>query len=168
MSALYIRFEDAAAKFLLAVIVLLVFLAAIARSVGHPAIWSVDLAQLLFIWLAFLGANRAMRLKAHVGVDYFVKKLPHAARWAIELALGIAVLAFLVTLMWHGYKLTVLNWEREFGDSGIPYAFVTSAVPIGSGLLAVTILVHVINAARAGILVFYADKSIDRSDSQLG
>ena len=42
------------------------------------------------------------------------------------------------------------------------------AVLIGCLLLAVTILIHVINAARAGILVFYADKSVDRSDSQLG
>lgn len=80
MSRLLIRLEDIASKTLLAAIVMLVFLAAVGRSLGYPLIWSVDMAQLLFIWLCFLGANRAMRAKAHVGVDLFVRKLPHASR----------------------------------------------------------------------------------------
>ena len=39
----------------------LVFVAAVMRFYGHPLVWSIDLAQLLFIWLCFLGASRAMR-----------------------------------------------------------------------------------------------------------
>ena len=48
---------------LLAIITGLVFVASIMRFFGHPLIWSVDLAQLLFIWLCMLGATRAMREK---------------------------------------------------------------------------------------------------------
>ena len=55
------RIEFAAACMLLAAIVALVFVAAIMRFFDHPLIWSVDLAQLLFIWLCFFGAARAMR-----------------------------------------------------------------------------------------------------------
>ncbi|MEK9703335.1 MAG: hypothetical protein VW829_15060 [Deltaproteobacteria bacterium] len=36
---------------LLTVIVFLVFIASVMRFLGFPIIWSVDLAQLLFIWL---------------------------------------------------------------------------------------------------------------------
>ena len=46
---------------LLAGITGLVFVAAIMRFFGHPLTWSVDMAQLLFIWLCMLGATRAMR-----------------------------------------------------------------------------------------------------------
>jgi TRAP-type C4-dicarboxylate transport system permease small subunit len=168
MSALLARLEDLASKALLAAIVLLVFLAAIARTIGHPLIWSVDLAQLLFIWLCFLGANRAMRIKAHIGVDLFVRKLPRTPRHISEVGLGIVALAFLIALVVAGYRLTVLNWQRIYGDSGISYAWVTSAVPFGAGLLAITLTGNLVGAIRSRGLVFYADKSLDRSESQLG
>jgi TRAP-type C4-dicarboxylate transport system permease small subunit len=168
MAQFLIRLEDLASKLLLAIIVALVFGAAVARSFGHPIVWSVDMAQLLFIWLCFLGANRAMRAKAHIGVDLFIRKLPRTPRWMVELALGAITLAFLLALTVSGYRLTMLNWQRVYGDSGISYAWVTAAVPIGAALLAVTVAINMIGALRNRSLVFYADRAVDRSDSQLG
>ncbi len=170
MSEFYIRIEDAVSKLLLAIITLLVFVAAIARTLGDPMIWSVDLAQLLFVWLCFLGANRAMRIKAHIGVDFFVRKLPLTPRWLLEIVLGLLTLGFLMTLAYTGYKLTLLNWQRVYGDSGISYAWVTGAVPVGCALLSVTVLINLVRAIRDRKLVFYADKAseVDRSETQLG
>lgn len=168
MSTFLIRIEDIVSKALLASIVLLVFGAAVGRSLGHPLIWSVDLAQLLFVWLCFLGANRAMRARAHVGVDLFVRKLPRMGRWAIEIALAVLALVFLLTLVVSGYRLTILNWQRVYGDSGISYAWVTSAVPVGAALLAITVTGNLLAALRTRSLVFYAERGEHRSDSQLG
>lgn len=167
MAALAFRLEDIVSRTLLAAIVLLVFLAAVARSLGHPLIWSIDMAQLLFVWLCFLGANRAMRVKAHVGVDFFVRKLPRRPRRMVEIGLAVLTLAFLLALAVAGYRLTMLNWQRVFGDSGISYAWVTGAVPVGCVLLAITVAANLLAALRRGGLVFYAD-DLDRSQSQLG
>ncbi len=168
MSQFLISAEFLVAKLLLAAIVVLVFIAALGRTFGYPLIWSIDVAQLLFIWVCFLGANRAMRLKAHIGVDLFVRKLPRTPRWLVEIALGLLALAFLIALAVSGYRLTILNWQRVYGDSGISYAWVTAAVPVGAALLAVTITINLVHALRTRSLVFYADRSLDRSDSQLG
>jgi TRAP-type C4-dicarboxylate transport system permease small subunit len=170
MAAWYIRIEELASKVLLAIITLLVFFAAIMRTAGSPMIWSVDVAQLLFIWLCFLGANRAMRLKTHIGVDMLVRALPRTPRWMLELALGALTLAFLLTLAISGYRLTLLNWERIYGDSGISYAWVTGAVPVGCLLMSATVLANMVSAVRNRQWVFYADKAseADRSQSQLG
>jgi TRAP-type transport system small permease protein len=168
MFELFTRIEDAVTKLLLCGIVVLVFLAAIARSIGDPMIWSVDLAQLLFLWLSVLGANRAMRLKAHIGVDLFMRKVPRTPRWLIEIGLGLVTLAFLAVLAVTGSELTLMNWQRIYGDSGISYAWVTAAVPVGAVLIGLTVLQNLIGAFRSGALVFYADRAVDRSDSQLG
>ncbi|KPF69620.1 C4-dicarboxylate ABC transporter permease [Bosea sp. AAP35] len=168
MSHFLISAEFLVAKVLLAAIVVLVFLAALGRSFGYPLIWSIDMAQLLFIWVCFLGANRAMRLKAHIGVDLFVRKLPRTSRWVIEIALALLALAFLIALAVSGYSLTVLNWQRVYGDSGISYAWVTAAVPVGAALLAVTITMNLVHALRTRSLVFSTDRSPGSSDSQLG
>jgi TRAP-type transport system small permease protein len=168
MSHAITSLEFLVAKLLLASIVVLVFLAAVGRSLGYPLIWSIDVAQLMFIWLCFLGANRAMRLRTHIGVDLFVRKLPRTPRWLIEIGLALLALAFLIALVVSGYRLTVLNWQRVYGDSGISYAWVTAAVPVGAGLLAVTITANLVSALRHRTLVFYAERSLDRSESQLG
>lgn len=148
-NGLLTRIELIVGFVLLAVIVVLVFAAALMRFVGHPIIWSVDFSQLLFIWLCFLGANRALRKRAHLGVDILVRYLDHRTRLVIETALALLVVAFLLALAYEGTKLTFLNIERLFGDSGIPYAFVTIAVPVGCAFLSLTIIANTIQAVRA-------------------
>jgi len=147
---LLLALEDGLAKLLLGGIVVLVFAAALGRTFGHPLIWSVDLAQLLFIWLVMLGANKALRIKAHVGVDYFVRKLPVGLRRWLEIALGLLTLAFLLTMAWQGARLTMLNLERVYGDSGISYGWVTGAVPAGCLLLAITLAAHIVRSLARG------------------
>lgn len=131
---------------LLATITGLVFIAAVMRFADHPLIWSVDLAQLLFIWLCFVGAARAMRKRIHLGVDMFVALFARSVRLIIETVLSVLFISFLMVLAFEGYKLTMLNWERLFGDSGISYAWVTIAVPAGSILLSLEILVNLVEA----------------------
>ncbi len=125
---------------LLATICVLVFAAGVMRSFGHPLIWSVDLAQLLFIWLCFFGAARAMRQKGHIGIDLLVSWLPHRNRLAIEAVLAGIILVFLAMLAIEGVKLALQNWQRTFGDSGLSYAWVTLAVPAGCAMLGVALL----------------------------
>lgn len=166
----YVRLEDIVSKFLLAVITVLVLIAAVSRTIGHPVIWSDDMAQLLFVWLCVFGATRAMRLKAHMAVDYLVKALPRTPRWLLELFNSVLVLGFLITLAISGYKLTMLNWERIYGDSGISYAWVTIAIPVGCALMSIEIIIHMVRSLRDRSLVFFPEKSndIERAHSQLG
>src|SRR5690606_24403273 len=140
------QLEFLVASLLLAAIVALVFLAAVGRTFGHPLIWSVDMAQLLFIWLCFLGATRAMREKGHLGIDLLIRWLPLKHRFRLELVLSIIVFVFLGLLAVEGYQLTTLNMRRQFGDSGISYAWVTSAVPAGCVMLAIALLNNIVRA----------------------
>nr|WP_321454405.1 TRAP transporter small permease [uncultured Cohaesibacter sp.] len=142
------KIEFAVGAVLLAVVTFLVFIAAVMRFFGHPLIWSVDLAQMLFIWLCFLGATRAMRERVHLGVDFLVRLFPYAARRLIESAMALIFIAFLLVLAYEGYKLTMLNWQRVYGDSGLSYAWVTISVPIGSILLSISILSNMIFSWR--------------------
>jgi TRAP-type C4-dicarboxylate transport system permease small subunit len=156
------QLEFAAAAALLAVIVILVFMAAIMRFFGRPLIWSVDMAQLLFIWLCFFGAARAMREKGHIGIDLLVRRLNRRHRFVLELCISTLILAFLCLLAMEGYRLTMLNRQRLFGDSGLSYAWVTAAVPIGCVMIAVALARNMVMAWRrrhGGALVY------SRSDS---
>lgn len=158
------RLEAAVCVVLLASITGLVFVAAVLRFFGNPLTWSVDLAQLLFIWLCFIGGSRAMREKSHLGMEVIVKHLGYRRQFRLEMALSLMVIAFLGLLAVEGVKLTLLNLERQFGDSTLSYAWVTAAVPVGCLLIAASLAANMADAWRRrseGVLV-YSRTAADR------
>lgn len=151
------QIELAACVALLAAITGLVFVAAVMRFFGHPLIWSVDMAQLLFIWLCFIGGTRAMRQKTHIGMEVLAKHLGYRRRFWLEMALSVIILVFLGILAVEGWKLTLLNRERLFGDSTLSYAWVTVAVPVGCVMLGLALAYNMAGAWRRraeGMLVY--------------
>jgi TRAP-type C4-dicarboxylate transport system permease small subunit len=140
------QIELAICVLLLAAITGLVFVAALMRFFGHPLIWSVDMAQLLFIWLCMLGACRAMREKSHLGMEVLVKYLPYMSRLWVELLCSVITLVFLGIIAKLGFDLAWLNRARTFGDSSISYAWVTIAVPVGCILLGVALAYNMVRA----------------------
>lgn len=130
----WLKLERTVVAAMLALIVICVFMAAIMRSVGFPIIWSVDIAQLLFVWVCMLGGNQAMHSGDHVGIDYFVKRFSLKIQLFIDTLMYALILAFLLILIVYGIKLTLLNPERELGAVRLPYSLVTAAIPVG-GLL---------------------------------
>lgn len=140
MVEMYRRAEEAISRVLLGVCVVLVVVASLGRWYGHPIIWSVDMAQLLFVWICVLGANQTMRRDQHVGVDLLLIHMPARFRRWVMLAHFLLIEAFLAAMVWFGYDLTRLNVERQFSDTPISYAWVTAAVPVGSALLFCSVL----------------------------
>ena len=142
------QLELAICVLLLAAITGLVFVAALMRFFGHPLIWSVDMAQLLFVWLCFFGSNKAMRDKGHLGMEVLVSRLGYRRRFWLEVFCTALIIVFLLILVSEGWKLTLLNRERTFGDSTLSYAWVTVSVPVGCLLLAATLVYNTIRAFR--------------------
>lgn len=158
------QIELAICVVLLAAVTGLVFVASISRFFGYPLVWSVDLAQLLFIWVCFLGADKAMREKTHLGMEVPIKYLPYKYRLWVELGCSAVILVFLAILILRGYDLTMMNVERTFGDSTLSYAWVTAAVPVGCALLGASLIYNMVSAwrrHRQGALV-YSRTAVDK------
>ena len=125
---------------LLSAIVLLVFAAAVMHTVGLPIIWSVDIAQLLFAWLCMLGANQTLKHAQHATVDIVTQYLP--VRWQQRLA-GLAsliMIGVLAVIVVYGIALFNLNPQRTLGSTPLPYRYVALALPVGAGLMLLTLL----------------------------
>jgi TRAP-type C4-dicarboxylate transport system permease small subunit len=153
------RAEDTAARACLAGCSALVFVAAISRALGSPILWAIDIAMLLFIWCAFLGADAALRAKQHIIIDIVVRMFPQRVQRALLIAHWTVIVAFLLTLVVLGAELTMLNVERPMGDTEISYAYVTAAVPIGSLMMAFTALRQLVEFVRNPKAAFGAGES---------
>jgi TRAP-type C4-dicarboxylate transport system permease small subunit len=132
------RGEEIVARAFLAGCSALVFVAAVTRAFGSPVLWAIDIAMLLFIWCAFLGADAALRAHQHIIIDIIVRLFPQRVQRVLLITHWTIMVAFLLTLVGLGTQLTLLNVQRPMGDTDISYAYVTAAVPVGALLMAIT------------------------------
>jgi tripartite ATP-independent transporter DctM subunit len=139
--------EIPAALLVVAEIVIL-FAGVVARYVLHrPLIWSDELASILFLWLAMLGAAVAFRRAEHMRMTAVVASARPAMRAYLDVVATCAALAFLLLIAWPAYEYA---YEESFITTPalqIPNTWRAAALPVGIGLMA---LFAFLRLARAG------------------
>ncbi len=127
---------------ILCAIVALAFITAVGRCVNHPISWTVEVSQFLLAWLAFLGADMALRHGRVTGVDLLTRRLPTQLQALIKLVMNAIILVLLVAFIKYGYALCVSNLKRSYQTVGISYAWASAACPVSAVLMIVTLLVE--------------------------
>jgi tripartite ATP-independent transporter DctM subunit len=139
--------EIPAALLVVAEIVIL-FAGVVSRYGLHsPLIWSDELASILFLWLAMLGAAVAFRRSEHMRMTAVVASAKPAMRAYLDLVAICAALAFLLMIAWPAYEYA---YEESFITTPalqIPNIWRAAALPVGIGLMA---LFAVLRLARFG------------------
>jgi tripartite ATP-independent transporter DctM subunit len=139
--------EIPAALLVVAEIVIL-FAGVVARYGLHrPLIWSDELASILFLWLAMLGAAVAFRRAEHMRMTAVVASAKPAMRAYLDVVATCAALAFLLLIAWPSYEYA---YEESFITTPalqIPNVWRAAALPVGICLMALFALLRL---ARAG------------------
>jgi TRAP-type C4-dicarboxylate transport system permease small subunit len=144
------RIEVAFCQGLLLVIVGLVFVSAVLRYVGYPINWTNALASGLFVWLIYIGADRALRRSRHTGMSSLVDRLPQGVRDVVELLTAVLILVFLLIIAFLGVRMVLANTRRVFEELFfLSYSVVVAAVPVGTALMGFTVLVRIVERVRA-------------------
>ena len=126
-------------------IVALVFVAALSRWFGYPIASSIDIAQILFAWTTFLGADVTLRKNGHIGIDILVQKLSPKMQKRILLFNYTLMSAFLGTMIFYGIYLCYINYERLFNVIQISYTYATASVPVGCTLMLITLICKILD-----------------------
>jgi len=145
--------EVPAALLVVAEIVIL-FAGVVARYGLHrPLIWSDELASILFLWMAMLGAAVAFRRAEHMRMTAAVAGASPSTRAFLDLVGTCAALAFLVMLAWP-------SWEYAYEESyittpalQIANSYRAAALPIGIALMALFALLRLLRVGRTGTVL---------------
>jgi TRAP-type C4-dicarboxylate transport system permease small subunit len=144
---------EAAAALLVAAEIAILFAGVLARYVfDRPLVWSDELASMLFLWLAMLGAVIAFRRQEHMRMTAVVAMLPAGARAALDVFATGASLAFLMFII-----RPALDYAQDQSFITTPAmeiadAWRAAAMPVGIGLMAVLALLRLarVGSARSG------------------
>lgn len=144
------RVEFACASALLAAVVILVGVASIARALGSPIIWSIEVAQLLFLWLCILAIDLAMQDERHFGLSIILDNVPERVRRALEVINLLVMIGLLVYLMQFAWKNMLLMHPRLTGALQTPGSYFHASIVVGFLLLIRTLGVKLFRTVRNG------------------
>jgi tripartite ATP-independent transporter DctM subunit len=138
------------AAMLVAAEIIILFSGVVARYVlNHPLIWSDELASILFLWLAMLGAVIAFRRDEHMRMTAAVGSLPSQTRATFDLFATCAALAFLLLIAWPAYQYAQEETFITTPALNLNNAWRAAALPSGIALMTLFALLRI---ARAGSL----------------
>lgn len=138
------KIEAKLCQLLLGIIVGLVFFSALLRYLGYPINWTNALASGLFVWLIYIGADRALRRKRHIGMGFLTGKMPLKVRDTVSILTDIVVLLFLIYVCYLGIKMVMANTGRVFEELFfLSYSVVIAAIPVGTTFMCFTLLYQV-------------------------
>ncbi len=125
--------------------ILVLFAGVLARYVFHaPLIWSDELASILFLWLAMLGAVVAFERGEHMRMSAFVGGLSQPYRGFFD-ALAIAVpLLFLSLALGAAYEFAVDEIIVSTPALDISAGWRVAALPVGFALMLVLAVLRLI------------------------
>ena len=140
--------EIPAAILVVAEIVIL-FSGIVARYVLHtPLVWSDELASILFLWLAMLGAVIAFRRGEHMRMGALVNRASPATRALLDMVAVAAALAFLLLLQAPGYEYASEERYVTTAALEIPNIWRAAALPVGTALMLLIALLRLVERAQ--------------------
>jgi tripartite ATP-independent transporter DctM subunit len=139
--------EIPAAMLVVAEIVVLLAGVTSRYALHNPLVWSDELASMLFLWLAMLGAVVALRRGEHMRMTALVGMASPRVRAFLDVVAIAAPLAFLLMVI--GPAIDFAQDEAFITTPAldIPNSWRAAALPIGSGLM---LLVAVLRLIRVG------------------
>ncbi len=139
---------DAAIVLIGATMIVLVFTNVVLRMVALDFAWVTELAELLMVWVTFLGGAAAARRGAHMTITEFVDKLDGTKRlWADAAIDGVAI-TVLVLLIFYGMNLVNAGWGNQLSVLQVPMSFQYLGMPVGCAAMLAFVVWDLMQIAR--------------------
>ena len=142
------RMVEVPVALLTAIEVVILFAGVVSRYVFRsPFVWSDELASILFLWLAMLGAVVAFRRSEHMRMSTLVTRA--APKWRVffeAFAVALAI-AFLALILYPAFEYARDEAAVVTPALEIPNIWRASALPVGCALM---LLFAVLRLARTG------------------
>jgi TRAP-type C4-dicarboxylate transport system permease small subunit len=130
---------------LLLTMVVLISAQVVLRNFFNSGIaWSDVAARNMVLWVAFMGAMLATRVRSHVAIDILTRFIPRIPRNVVRIALD--TFACIVTFLLARTALAFVIEERAMGSilfANIPTWIVETIIPFGFAMISLEYLIGI-------------------------
>ena len=141
--------EVPAAALVVAELLLLLTNVTFRYALHRPLVWGDELASLLFLWLAMLGAVIALRRGEHMRLTVFLSNMVPARRAFFQTFGNVIVVAFVMMLIGPAWEYTQDEWMITTPALEIKNAFRVASITVGVALMLAMAVTRLMEHARA-------------------
>jgi tripartite ATP-independent transporter DctM subunit len=150
----WIKPLEAICATLIAGIVLLLFTGVVSRYVfTKPLGWVDETVSMGFIWVGMIGSAIAMHRNEHLRLSTFVDRMPSPLRQYVQAFALVAVIAFLLGMIWPAIEYAKDEWIIAMQTLQIPNSFRVAAIAAGIALMLVVVANHALRTTKKSHLV---------------
>ena len=113
--------------------------------IGKSIPWSLEVSQILFIWIVFLGAALAVDKKQFATMEILARRLP---RWWSQRVVFLLITAFATAFGWLALRYLGQTAQQQLTMTGIPSTIIYLAPIVASSLMVVFGLRIVLSTER--------------------
>ncbi len=132
------RVLEAAALLLFVAMILVALYQVVSRFAFISAIWTEELARILFVTSSLLGIALCVRRREHIVVDYFLARMRPRRRRALLTVFDGLILAFLLVWLRGAWRLFELNATTRYVT--VPWIKVSYVIGVEIATIALMML----------------------------
>ena len=103
--------------------------------------WPEELARYLMMYMSFIAASAGIKRWNNIGVDFFLNRMPPRVKRAVETAIEIFVLAFLIYLVYLSATIFPrVSMRQKSATMGFPMFVPQFAIILGSALMSLQMI----------------------------
>jgi len=106
--------------------------------------WVEQVALLLVMLIAFLGAAVGVHENTHLSVSILRSSVPKAVRTVLVVISDVVMAGFGGLMLWYGWQLTVFKWGSLIPLIQVPEGLRSLPLTVGGGLILLFSLGHLI------------------------
>lgn len=110
--------------------------------------WGGEVPQYGMVWMCFLGAALVTLDRGHTRVDFFMNLLPKSLFPYISVIINFLTGVFMAFLCYSSIPIIKTSMTTLTPALGIPYGYVSLALPIGAALMILFLIVDSIRWIR--------------------
>jgi len=133
---------------LFSLVVIITLVQVISRHLSIPLQGTDETVRFLFIWLVFIGIAYGMKEKVHIAVDFLNDKFSTGVQFVINILIYLLMIFYAVVLIYFGIEVTKVMHLQFAPISRIPMSYIFAAIPVGSTLLLLYILIDLKNLLK--------------------
>jgi len=93
-------------------------------------LWVADVNTIVIAWMLALGMSVAIYKKVHITIDFVKNKFPQKVKKILEIVMTLIIIAFLIILIFAGWKTVIMKMRINFVVLYIPTAYAFMALPL--------------------------------------
>lgn len=111
---------------------------------GSALSWPEEINVFLMAWLTFIGSAIALAEGSHMGVSFFVERLPSVWQKYIQIFGDFCVLIFLLAMTCYGWVVAIQFISVFSDDLEIPMVYPRISIFVGGVIMVFLICCHIV------------------------